>query len=199
MDTPTTYLPVTDTAERAPRRRRRAILALLLGLTTVSLGAGMFSLAIFTDTVDSTGTFETGTIDIDSQPTVAFTVSGMVPGDSDTQALTIENAGTADLRYAMTAAAPDLLGAELTLEVRTEGTDCATFDGAVVLATTGLDGASFGDPAQGADAGDRDLAAATDEVLCFRVSLPLAADDTVQGETSDATFTFDAEQTANNP
>jgi hypothetical protein len=35
-------------------------------------------------------------------------------------------------------------------------------------------------------------------VLCFRVSLPLATDNTAQGISSAVTFTFDAEQTANN-
>ena len=44
---PTTVTPVAS--EAPPRRRRRGILALLLGLTVVSLGAGMFSLALFTD------------------------------------------------------------------------------------------------------------------------------------------------------
>ena len=34
-------------------------------------------------------------------PTVAFTVTGMMPGDTNTQALTIANAGTATFRYAM--------------------------------------------------------------------------------------------------
>jgi hypothetical protein len=199
-----TLTTVTRGADASPddqprRRRRRGILALLLGLTTVSLGAGMFSLAIFTDSDSSTGTFATGTIDISSSPTVAFTVSTMVPGDSTTQGLTIANDGTASLRYAMTAAAPDLLGGTLTLTVKTEGTDCATFDGATILAATVLDGATIGDPSQGADAGDRTLAAAANEVLCFRVSLPLASGDALQGETSSATFTFDAEQTANNP
>ena len=198
-------MPITETSSAAPagderpRHRRRGVLALLLGLTTISLGAGTFSLAVFTDSDASAGTFATGTVDIVSSPTVAFTVTGMVPGDSTTQPLTLANDGTASLRYAMTAAAPDLLGGVLTLEVRTEGTDCATFDGSAILAATILDGAAFGDPGQGADSGDRALAAATSEVLCFRVSLPLAADDTVQGESSSATFTFDAEQTANNP
>ncbi len=184
---------------RESRRRRRGVLALLLGLTTISLGAGMFSLAIFTDSDASTGTFASGTIDITSSPTVAFTVTAMVPGDSDTQALTIANAGTAALRYAMTAAAPDVLGGTLTLEVRTLGASCAAFDGTVVLAATTLDGAAIGDPTQGADTGDRTLAAAASEVLCFRVSLPIATGDALQGQSSSATFTFDAEQTANNP
>jgi hypothetical protein len=36
-------------------------------------------------------------------------------------------------------------------------------------------------------------------VLCFRVSLPLTTGNALQGITSAASFTFDAEQTANNP
>lgn len=186
-------------APRPSRRRQRGIVALLLALTTLSLGAGLFSLAIFTDTDASTGSFASGTIDIESSPTVAFTVSAMVPGDSTTQALTIDNAGTAPLRYSLTATATNLLGDTLTLTVKTIGTSCAAFDGTSVLAATALDGAAIGNPAQGANAGDRTLAAAANEVLCFRVSLPLATGNTLQGATSTATFTFDAEQTANNP
>jgi hypothetical protein len=191
--------PVDDRDVPRSRRRRRGILALLLGLTTLSLGAGMFSLAIFTDTDDSTGSFEAGTVDIESSPAVAFTVTAMVPGDSVTQALTIDNDGTASLRYALSTVASDPLGDALTLEIKTIGTDCATFDGTAVLAATTLDGAGFGSSAQGAQAGDRTLAAAASEVLCFRVALPLATGNALQAATSDVTFTFDAEQTANNP
>jgi hypothetical protein len=122
-----------------------------------------------------------------------------MPGDVETRALTIRNDGTADLRYAMTATATNALGDELLLEVRTVGTGCSNWDGTDVVTSTALDGGAFGDPTAGADAGDRTLAAGGSEVLCFRVSLPLAAPGALQGETSDATFTFDAEQTANNP
>jgi len=191
--------PVADRAATRSRRRRRGILGLLLGLTTLSLGAGMFSLAIFTDTDASTGSFEAGTVDIESSPAIAFTVTSMVPGDTVTQALTIDNAGTASLRYALSTVASDALGDALTLEIKTIGTNCATFDGTAVLAATTLDGAAVGSSAQGAQAGDRTLAAAASEVLCFRVALPLAAGDALQAATSDVTFTFDAEQTANNP
>jgi spore coat-associated protein N len=123
----------------------------------------------------------------------------MVPGDSSTQAMTIANDGTADLRYAMSSLASNALGDTLTLTVKTEGTDCATFDGTTVLAATALDGAAIGNPAQGDDGGDRSLSAATSEVLCFRVELPLATGNSLQGTSSSVTFTFDAEQTANNP
>ncbi len=195
---PSTVLPITA-EERPSRRRRRGILALLLGLTTISLGAGMFSLAIFTDSDASTGTFTSGTVDINSNPTVAFTVTDMVPGDTDTAALTISNDGTADLRYALSTVATNALGDTLTLTVKTQGTDCATFDGSTVLAATALDGAAIGSPAQGDDTDDRTLLAGDDEVLCFRVTLPLATGNSAQGESSSATFTFDAEQVDNNP
>ncbi len=127
IESPTAVTPraITSPDDQPRRRRRRGILALLLGLTTISLGAGMFSLAIFTDSAASTGTFASGTIDITSSPTVAFNVSNMVPGDTNTQALTIANAGTASLRYAMTADATNALGTELTLTVKTVGTSCA--------------------------------------------------------------------------
>ncbi len=178
---------------------RRQLMAALLGLSVVSVGAGTFTLAIFTDTDASTGSFAAGTMDITSSPTVAFTVANMMPGDTNTQALTIANAGTATFRYAMTAAATNTLGTTLTLTVKQLGTSCAAFDGTSVLAATTLNGATIGNPAQGPDTGDRTLTGASNEVLCFRVSLPIGTGNALQGITSAATFTFDAEQTANNP
>lgn len=181
------------------RQRRRGLLAVLLGLTVLTLGAGVFSLAIFTDSAASSGSFASGTIDITSSPTVVFTVSNMLPGDSNTQALTIANAGTAQFRYALTTVATNTLGSALQLTVKTLGTDCATFDGTSVLAATTLDGAVIGNSAQGPQAGDRVLNAASNEVLCFRVSLPSGTGNALQGQASAVTFTFDAEQVANNP
>ena len=181
------------------RRHPGAIKGLLLLLMLVTVGAGALSLAIFTDTDTSSGSFASGTIDITSSPAVSFAVTGMVPGDSDTQALTIANAGTAQLRYSMTSVATNTLGDTLTLTVKTVGSGCVAFDGTTVLAATALDGALIGSSVQGAQAGDRTLDAATNEVLCFRVSLPLATGNALQASTSAVTFTFDAEQTANNP
>jgi predicted ribosomally synthesized peptide with SipW-like signal peptide len=183
---------------RLVSRHRHVALAAVLSLSVVSLGAGAMSLAIFTDTTTSTGTFTSGTIDITSSPTVAFTISAMMPGDNNTQALTIANAGTGVFRYSLATVATNALGSALTLTVKTVGTSCAAFDGTSVLAATALNGAAIGNPAQGADAGDRVLAAATNEVLCFRVGLPLATGNALQGISSAVTFTFDAEQTANN-
>src|SRR3954453_4050592 len=109
QQTSSAVVPVSATHERAPRRRR-GILAVLLGLTVVSLGAGLFSLAVFTDSDTSTGSFATGTLDIATTPSTSFSVTGMVPGDTATQALTIANGGTVALRYAFSSVASNLLG-----------------------------------------------------------------------------------------
>ena len=145
---------------RAPRlvaQHRRAAFTLMLALSVISLGAGAMSLAIFTDTSASTGTFTSGTIDVTSSPTVAFTVGAMMPGDNNTLALTIANAGTGALRYSLATVATNTLGDTLTLTVKTLGANCTAFDGTTVLAATVLDGAAIGSPTQGADSGDRVL------------------------------------------
>jgi len=184
------------------RKRRRGIIALLAALAALTLGAGSFSLARFTDSDSSTWSFTTGTINIDSNLVALANVTGLMPGGSATDDLVIRNLGSADLRYAMTTVATNALGDQLNLLVKEEDVDggCDDWDGANVLSPAqALNGAAFGDPTQGADTGDRVLVAGGSEVLCFRVSLPLSTDDTFQGATSTATFTFDAEQTANNP
>jgi hypothetical protein len=184
------------------RKRRRGIIALLSALAALTLGAGSFSLAQFTDSDTSTWSFTAGSISIDSETTVGAAVTGMMPGDSVTEDLIVANTGTEDLRYAMTTIATNPLGSALQVEVREVDTDlsgCGSFDGAVlVIAGTTLNGAAFGDATQGNDAGDRFLAGTTNETLCFRATLPLSASTTLQGATSLATFTFDAEQTVNN-
>ena len=67
------------------------------------------------------------------------------------------------------------------------------------LYTGTLTAASFGNPAQGSQAGDRALAAAANETLCFQATLPLTTTNAYQGAATTTTFTFTAEQTANNP
>ena len=184
------------------RKRRRGIIALLSALAALTLGAGSFSLAQFTDSDTSTWSFTAGSIDIDSETTVGAAVTGIMPGDSVTEDLVVANAGTQPLRYAMTTVATVPLGAALTLEVRAVDLDtvgCGSFDGTLIAGPTALNGASFGSPTQGAQAGDRVLAGGASELLCFQVNLPLSTGNTFQGATSLATFTFDAEQTLNNP
>ena len=67
------------------------------------------------------------------------------------------------------------------------------------LYTGSLANAVVGDPAVGDQGSDRSLAGAASEVICFRATLPIATGNTFQGAATTATFTFSAEQTANNP
>jgi hypothetical protein len=194
--------------KRQHRRRRRGLLALLIaGAAIISVTGSIISLAIFTDTQQVTGnTFTTGTIDISVAPATALlSATTMMPGDTVNGSAVVTNAGTAQLRYSITGIATDADGKHLyqvlTITIRTLGTNCATFDGTqlfsgtVGIATTNL----VGDPTQGGQVGDRTLNASANETLCFRATLPLGTGNGYQGATTTMTFTFDAEQTANNP
>ena len=180
------------------RRRRRGLVVLLLGLAVATTGAGVFSLAVFTSSQTSTGAFTTGTIVLGVSPSTMFSVTGILPGDSGSQTVTVSNTGTGQLRYAMSSVSTNTdtknLRGQLQLSVKTGA--CA---GTTSLYSGTLNGAAFGDPTQGAQAGDRTLASGANEQLCFAWSLPLATSDTFQGATTTATFTFAAEQTQNNP
>ncbi len=204
----------TDSGEvTSPRSRRRRRLVLLLAtLAAISLGAGQLSLALFTDQETVAGTFSTGSIVLDDVKIDALTLTTatMMPGDTVTDDVVVENDGTAQLRYSMstTSTNADLksLRDVLTLTVRgidatLPATPCDNFDGTLVLAATvlGTNTAKFGDVTAGSQAGDRTLNAAANETLCFRVSLPGGTGNAYQSATTTTTFTFDAEQTASNP
>ena len=180
-----------------------AVLALFVSV--ISLGV----LALFTDTASvPANTFSTGTVDISTAPASALvTFSAMAPGDQVTNPITVTNAVTLQLRYAVTSTTTEnTLAAKLDLTIKSGVTTCTnagfSIDGAVVYATGDLGSMAgvnvIGSPTQGAQAGDRTLAAAGSEVLCFNVSLPLATGNAFQGLTTTATFAFQAEQTANN-
>ena len=196
----------------ALRRRRRLLVLLTVGLALLSVGAGQLSLALFTDQETVTGTFSTGSIDLDDVKIDALTLTtgALMPGDNVTDDVVVENDGSAQLRYAMSTASTNAdakaLRDVLTLTVKaidvtTPGTPCDNFDGTTVLAATalGASGAAFGNPAAGSQAGDRTLNAAANETLCFRVSLPSGTGNGYQAATTTTTFTFDSEQTASNP
>ena len=193
----------TAPAHAHPRRRRRFAALLALAVVSGSLGAGALSLALFTSTQAVTGNaFSTGTISLTTTPATAlFSVTNMMPGDTVNQSIVVTNAGTGQLRYAMATSVvsgPTLAG-QLTLTVKTLGTSCAAFDGTTIVASGALSAAAIGSNAQGAQAGDRTLNGAATETLCFRAQLPSATGNTFQNQTTNVTFTFDAEQTANNP
>ena len=194
------------------RRTDARIVASVVLVMVLALTWSRDTLAVFTDS-DAVGanTFTAATISLTTSPTTALiTYSNMNPGDSVTNPITVTNAGNSQLRYAVSSSATNADGKGLkdqlvltvkTVDVTTPGVPCDNFDG-TQLYTGDLDstaGKLVGDNTQGSQAGDRTLASAANEILCFRASLPLATANAFQAATTTATFTFDSEQTANNP
>lgn len=179
------------------------ILALLVGLLTMS------ALAVFTDSqAVAANTFSTGNVDISTTPASALvTFSSMMPGDQVTAPITVTNAGSSSLRYAITSTTTENpLAAQLDMTIKSGVTTCTnagfSASGTVLYGPGDLGTMAgvnvVGDPAQGAQAGDRTLASGN-EVLCFNVSLPLSTGNAFASLSTTATFNFQAEQTVNNP
>jgi len=188
------------------------ILLVLMTVGVVATGLGVASNAIWTDSdeVDA-NLFTTGSVSLSTNPTTALvTFTSGAPGqDTTPQSLTVTNDGTMELRYAVTMTADNAdtksLYAELDLTIREEDVDptvpCDDFDGTPIYGPDLpflLDDNLIGNPTAGPDTGDRTLASGS-EYLCFRVTLPDTAPNTVQAASTTAVFTFESEQTANNP
>jgi spore coat-associated protein N len=184
----------------------RLLLAFSAGaLAVASMMAGAMSLALFTDQQTVNNSFTAGTIQLNGPgiSSLSLSSSALMPGDTKNSSVTVQNDGTAQLRYSVSATSTNTdsknLRGVLTLTVKTVGTNCATFDGTQLFTgTLGASSAIIGLPAQGADTGDRSLNASASEVLCFRLQLPSGTGNAYQGAATTTTFTFDAEQTANN-
>lgn len=189
-------------------RARRTVAAALLVVAGFS-AATLLSVALFTDTAAvSEHEFTTGTLDITASPVEAVvTMSSMVPGDSVTAPLRVFNDGSIEFRYSMrSTTTEDALAGFLELTVKTGVSSCDgagwSTDGTVLY--RGPLGATssapiLGSPAPGADPGDRVLRPGQVETLCLHVELPITVGNGAQTLATSATFTFDAEQTANNP
>ncbi len=188
------------------------IIITVAAIGLLSTFGGLAGIAVFTDTASvGSNTFTTGSIVITTSPTTALvTFTDMAPGDSiqpNAGILVTNGDSTLALRYAITSTTTeDVLAAALDLTIRTVDVEatvkCDDFDGTIIYTTGDLDSMGginvVGDPTQGADAGDRTLAASANETLCFLVALPLSATGP-EGTTTTATFAFQAEQTQNNP
>jgi len=172
---------------------------ILLGIITIGL-ISVFAIgatrAYFSDQGTSSGnTFATGTVDIEAGGETSLPVdfSDLAPGWENNGSLEVFNNGSLELRYAM-----------ITEPDTNEDGICGQLlvsivNGSDTLYSGPLADAFFGNPAQGADNGDRILDASESEVLDFTFSLPLETDDDYQGTACVVNFVFDAEQTVNNP
>jgi camelysin-like metallo-endopeptidase len=201
--------PGNSTGREGGRLFKSAALLVLSLSTLVVLATG----AIFTDTASvGSNAFQAGTVDISSLPASALlSMNPMAPGDALVDDLTVSNSGTLALRYSVksTTTGSSVLAGQLDLTIWDEaeesdgGTTCNASAPSTVLygpADLGSAGGTnvIGNPSQGSQLGDRSLSASASDVLCFKVSLPLASDNTFQGLLTTATFDFAAEQTANN-
>ena len=193
--------PTDDATDDTRRRRRRPLL--LGGLTLLSLlclGAGLPSIAVWTDSEGATGAFSTGSVDLTLNPTALFSVTGIGPGQSGSATLAVTNSGTMALRYALSTSATNGDSKDLRSQLQltiTAGT--CPGSGSPLYGAGALGSAAFGSATQGADTGDRALAAGASENLCFAWSLPSNTANSYQSATTTATFTFAAEQTVANP
>ena len=188
-----------DQIARRRGRHRGALAMLLLGSSLAMVGAGAMSLAQFTDTKGSSGSWTAGTIILGVSPSTMFTASGILPGATGSQTVTVSNTGSGALRYAMssTSTNADSKGLAAQIDLTIAPGTCAS-PGATFFSAK-LSTALFGSNAQGPNTGDRNIAAGATEDLCFSWSFPLASGNTYQTATTTTTFTFDAEQTLNNP
>ena len=194
---------------------RLGLLAAMSALMVSILGLTL-SGALFTSQVSvGSNVFNTGTLTLGASPASAVwaDVTAGAPGDRATGSLTVSNSGSLALRYAVTGGNTNsTLAAAMNLRIavrggascdfpffNTDGTTTTLSDDTQVYSGSLNTAALIGSNAQGAQAGDRTLAASGSEVLCFGVVLPTSAGNTSQGLNNTATFTFDAEQTANNP
>ncbi len=197
-----TWLP---RAGRSGSGRIRAVLCLALlgglGVTT--------SQAYWTDDVQISGTtFTAGTLDLeinDADPFSTATVlsmSNMVPGNTSAQVLTVENAGTAPLKYTLAggltgtgAAAYNTSGA-LRLTIVLNGTKSGsgntstctggtTIYGPAALTSTTTTSILTTRPAA-------PLVTTATESLCFQVTFDAAAPTSLQSATANAVFTATA-------
>src|SRR5947208_2531218 len=110
------------------RMNRKSFFLLLLTIGVLAGAPWAITQAVFTDSQAVTGnTFSTGNVDISTSPTSALvTFSAMTPGDKVTAPLTVTNAGSMDLRYAMstTISGSTTLSDGLTLQVKSSVTTC---------------------------------------------------------------------------
>ena len=180
-----------------PALSQRAQAALALGVLAVPASVGTF--AFWTDDVTVTGTtFSAGTLDlrVNGLDTVTsyttLNLSTMVPGNTVAGVLTVRNNGTAALKYTAVTAATnaDTKNLRGTLVVKVTGDTSVTGTSpSATCAGTALSGTATVLNAGLVTTG-RLLAAGTEEKLCVQVTLPSGAASSLQGATTDVTFTF---------
>ncbi|WP_426593157.1 hypothetical protein ACPPVS_15650 [Cellulomonas sp. McL0617] len=203
----------------AARRRRLWTTVVIVGLAAIG-ATTLTTSALFTDNDSTSADIHTGTVDLVLGGPVpfAFTPQNLAPGSSTFVPLTVSNAGSLEMRYAIsyfgvagagtgTGNLSDVLQLRMyavpAASCTQAGTDAATTinnGGVAVTNWPTIPGALVGSSAVGPDAGDRTIAGGNNtESLCARVDFPIGAGNEYQDTTVTLNLVFDAEQTINNP
>jgi predicted ribosomally synthesized peptide with SipW-like signal peptide len=176
------------------RPRAIASLGIVLGLGAIG------TLAAWSDAATATsGVFSTGSIDLQlngnqGNPTAygfaTLTKTGMMPGTSVAATLPVQNTGSTPFNYTMVAnATSSTLAPQLKVLISTgtsNGTACS--GGAVIANNVALVSGGQANLIPMA----RPLANGASETLCFQVTLDANAPTTVQNQTVNASFNFNA-------
>ncbi|MDV8010696.1 SipW-dependent-type signal peptide-containing protein [Rhodococcus sp. IEGM 1241] len=180
--------------------RARAIMSvgIVLGLGAVGTMAAWSDNASATSGVFSTGTMDLQINDDQGSPSYGFTTltkSGMVPGNSISAMLPVQNKGTSAFSYTMSAtASASTLAPLMKVAVYSEGAatnanNVGTCSGTLIETSKPFTSGGT----VNVIAAPRPLAASTGvENLCFLVTLDPAATVDVQNQTVSATFNFNA-------
>jgi predicted ribosomally synthesized peptide with SipW-like signal peptide len=178
------------------RVRAALSLGVVLGFGTVG------TLAAWTDDVAITGSnFTAGTLNLqvnnaDAYATTTLGMTGMVPGNTSAEILTVRNAGTVPLKYTLTGgltgtdAASYNSTAALTLNIKTGATRSGTGNSATCTGGTSIYNAALTSTTTTAIIGTgRQINASGTEALCFQVTFAANAANSLQGDTATASFT----------
>jgi hypothetical protein len=194
------------------RRRRLVATAAICGLAFVGIGQ-LATGALFVDSATATVSFATGNVAIQANgqsATILAAAAGLAPGDTVYRAVNVSNAGSLDLRYAVsgqTTVETKALSTQLKYTIWTgvSNANCATgtTGAGTVLASNATIGtvgvALVGSPLPGVQSNEQTIAAggAADN-LCVAMNLPLATTNAFASASATVVLTFDAEQTKNN-
>jgi predicted ribosomally synthesized peptide with SipW-like signal peptide len=195
------------TARRAVSESSVRLRALLAAGMVLGLGA-VGTLAAWTDESTATATFTAGTLDLklktlpdgtlaDSVAMTSLDMTTMYPGVSRAAIVQVSNSGSVPLSYTLTGSAvagAGGMGGNLGTALQAGVSSGATAEN---TATTGqcTGGTAIAGPVSLAGqliTAPRILAPAATENICLVVSLPSTADNTLQGTSTTATFTFNA-------
>jgi hypothetical protein len=199
------------TPEDRDRRRRSITTVGIVALAFVGLGQ-LTTAALFEDTATAATSYASGNVAIEAggqANLVLAAAANMAPGDTVYRHVSVSNAGSLDLRYAISAqTTSETKNLSQVLRYAVYNNSAGTCSKAgtasatplasnvqVAAASTPLVGSSV----NGYQAGDREIpAGASADDICIAVTLPFATTSAYASADAQVTLSFDAEQTKNN-